>query len=121
MRRGLQLTGPDTSFFMMRALIDLHGVIGLNRPAEYKRLGRDSVTRYPAEPQAHAYLLGLLATSGEPIEAAARAARAAIPAGPDGRVALAGALVAQVAVLAACRVRWRRRCCPRPRAWSTRP
>jgi hypothetical protein len=96
MRRGLELAGRDASFDMMRALIDLHGVIGINRPAEYERLVREGITRFPAEPLAHAYLLALLATKGEPIETAARAARAAIPKGPDARVDLAGALVAEV-------------------------
>ncbi len=98
-RRALELGGRDAPFFMMRSLIDLHGLIGLNRPAEYERLVHEGVTRYPAEPQAHGYLLGHLAAKGEPIETAAHAARAAIPPGPGGRVALAGALVAQVAGL----------------------
>jgi hypothetical protein len=97
MRRALDLAGPAAPFLMMRALIDIHGVVGLGRPAEYARLVRAGVTRFPAEPQAHGYLLALIAAKGEPIDAAARAARAAIPEGPDGRVALAGALVAQVA------------------------
>ena len=96
MRRARELAGPDAPFLMLRALIDLHGVIGLNRPAEYERLVREGVARYPAEPQAHGYLLALLAAKGESIEAAVRAARTAIPPGADGRVALAGALVAQV-------------------------
>lgn len=96
-RRALELGGPDSSSFLgMRGLIDLHGVGGLNRPAEYERLVRASIKLYPAEPLAHAYLLEVLATKGEPIETAARAARSAIPKGPAGRVALAGALVAYV-------------------------
>lgn len=98
-RRGLELAGPDASLLMMRSLIDLHGLIGLDRPAEYERLVREGVARYPAEPLAHAYLLELLATKGEPIEPAARAARAAIPAGPGARVALAGALAGHVATI----------------------
>lgn len=97
MRRAIELGGPDSSSFLgMRGLIDLHGVGGLNRPAEYERLVRASITRYPAEPLAHAYLLEILATKGEPIEPAARAARAAMPKGPDARIALANALVAYV-------------------------
>jgi hypothetical protein len=95
-RRGLELAGPDDSFWIMRGLIDVHGVLGLDRPAEYERLVREGVTRYPAEPLAHRYLLVLLATKGEPIDAAARAARAAIPKGPAARVHLAGALVESV-------------------------
>jgi len=98
MRRGLELTGPDAPFWMMRALIELHDHFGLNRPAEYERLVRESVVRYPAEPGAHAYFLALLASKGIPIKTAARAARAAIPKGPEARVDLAGALVAHVAV-----------------------
>ena len=96
-RRGLELAGPEASFMDMRVLIDLYGVIGLNRPAEHERLVREGVARYPAEPFAHASLLEVLATKGEPIEAAARAARAAIPKGPGARVALADALVTNVA------------------------
>ena len=97
MRRGLELAGSEASFMDMRSLIELYGVIGLNRPAEHERLVREGVARYPAEPLAHAYLLEVLATKGEPIEAAARAARAAIPKGPGARVALADALVTNVA------------------------
>ena len=93
MRRGLELAGPDDSFLTMRSLIDLYGFFGLDRPADYERLVREGVARYPAEPLAHGYLLQVLATKGEPIEAAARAARAAIPKGPGARVELAGALV----------------------------
>jgi hypothetical protein len=96
MRRGLELSAPDMLFMNLRSLIDLHGVIGLNQPAEYERLVREAVARCPAEPLAHAYLLQVLATKGEPIEAAARAARAAMPKGPGARVALASALVAKV-------------------------
>jgi hypothetical protein len=99
MRRGLEMAGADASFSMLRGLIDLHNVIGLDRPAEFERLVREGVRRYPADPLAHGYLLAVLATKGEPIEAAARAARAAIPAGPDARVTLAGALVAHTAGL----------------------
>jgi hypothetical protein len=95
-RRGVERAGPDTLFMMLRSLIDLHGVIGLNQPAEYERLVREAVARCPAEPLAHAYLLQVLATKGEPIEAAARAARAALPKGPGARVELAGSLVAKV-------------------------
>jgi hypothetical protein len=95
-RRGLELADPDDAFRIMRSLIDLYGLIGLDRPAEYERLVREAVTRYPAEPLAHADLLKVLATKGEPIEAAARAARAAIPKGPAARVDLARALVRSV-------------------------
>jgi hypothetical protein len=95
-RRGLELADPDDAFRIMRSLIDLYGLIGLDRPAEYERLVREAVTRYPAEPLAHADLLKVLATKGEPIEAAARAARAAIPKGPAARVDLARTLVRSV-------------------------
>ena len=37
-----------------------------------------AIKQYPAEPHAHAYLIELYAQKGEPIDAAARAARAAI-------------------------------------------
>ena len=92
MRRGLELAGPRPPFDWVRPLIDIHGIVGVNRPAEYEKLVRDAVTRYPAEPHAHSYLIALLASKGEPIDAAARAARAAIPKTADARVDLAGAL-----------------------------
>ena len=66
---------------------------------------REAVKQYPAEPHAHAYVVELLAQKGEPIDAAARAARTAIPQGADARVALAGALAAgsqRLRPLAAC-------------------
>jgi hypothetical protein len=96
MRRGRALEGPRAPFLSLRALIDIHGVLGLNQPAEYERLVREGVARYPAEPLAHAYLLEFLAGKGESIDAAARAARAGIPKGPGARVDLAGALVSSV-------------------------
>ena len=93
MRRARELEGRRADFLSARALIDIHGVIGLNQPAEYERLVREAAAQYPAEPLAHAYLLALLAGKGEPIAAAARAARAAIPRGPAARVDLARAMV----------------------------
>lgn len=93
MRRALELAGREAPFWWIRALIDIHGVVGLNQPAEYERFVRKAVAEYPAEPLAHAYLLALLAGKGGPIDAVARAARGAIPKGPDARVELAGALV----------------------------
>ena len=93
MRRGLELQGRRAEFMSARTLIDIHGPIGLNQPTEYERLVREAAARYPAEPLAHAYLLALLAGKGEPIDAAARAARAGIPKGPAARVDLAGAMV----------------------------
>lgn len=96
MRRGLELAGRRAPFDWMRGFIDIHGVVGVDRPAEYERLVREAVARYPAEPQAHAYLIALLAQQGQPIDAAAGAARAAIPRTADARVALAGSLAAFV-------------------------
>jgi hypothetical protein len=99
MFRGLEVAGRDATFDLMRGLIDLHGVLELNRPAEFERLVRESVRRFPAEPLAQAYLLALLAAKGEPIAPAARAARAAraaMHAGADARADLAHALVRQV-------------------------
>jgi hypothetical protein len=97
MRRGLELAGRRAPFDWMRGFIDIHGVVGVDRPAEYERLVREAVVRYPAEPHAHAYLLALLAQQGQPIDAAAGTARAAIPKTADARVDLAGSLVGFVA------------------------
>ena len=44
-RRALE--PPGAGFDMMRALIDIHGLIALNRPAEFERLVREAVKRYP--------------------------------------------------------------------------
>lgn len=92
-RRARALAGRQAPFMWLRALIDLYGIAGSNQPAEYERLVREGAAQYPAEPLAHAYLIALLAGRGEPIDAAARAARGAIPPGPDARVDLADALV----------------------------
>jgi len=96
MRRGLELAGRQAPFDWMRGFIDIHGLIGVDRPAEYERLVREAVTRYPAEPHAHAYLLSLLAQKGQPIDAAAKAARAAIPKTADARAGLAGSIASFV-------------------------
>ena len=92
MRRAIDEAGPRAPFDWMRSLIDIHGLIGVNRPADYERLVREAVKRYPAEPYAHAYLIAMLAERNQPIEAAAAAARAAIPKTADARVSVAGSL-----------------------------
>jgi hypothetical protein len=45
----------------MRGFIDIHGLIGVNQPAEYERLVREAVKQYPANPYAHGYMLTMLA------------------------------------------------------------
>ena len=92
MRRGLELAGRRAPFNWMRGFIDIHGIVGVNRPAEYEQLIRAAVKQYPAEPYAHSYLLALLAEKGQPIAAAAAAARAAIPRTAAARADLAGSL-----------------------------
>ena len=101
LRRAIELAGRRAPFDWVRGFIDIHGVVGVNRPAEYERLVREAVTRYPADPFAQAYLLALLARKGQPLEAAAAAARAAIPKGADARVDLAGSLASFVGDYAA--------------------
>lgn len=96
MRRGLELAGNRASFDWMRGLIDIHGIVGVDRPAEYERLVREAVTKYPAEPHAHAYLLYILANKGQSIDVAAKAARAAIPRTADARVDLAASVASFV-------------------------
>jgi hypothetical protein len=93
-RRAIELEGSASTFMTLRSLIDLYGRFGLNRPAEYERLVREGLARYPAEPLAHAYLIALVASKREPIDNAVRAARAAIPKSADARSELAGALAA---------------------------
>ena len=89
-RRALEL--PGAGFDEMRALIDIHGLIALNRPTEFERLVREAVKRYPAEPGAHAYLIALVAGNEALLEEAARAALVALPKGADARADLAGFL-----------------------------
>lgn len=96
MRRGLDLAGARAPFDWFRGFIDIHGIVGVNRPAEYERLVKEAVTRYPADPYAQSYLLTWLAQQGRPIDAAAKAARAAIPKTADARDALAGSLATYV-------------------------
>lgn len=96
LRHAFELAGNQAPFDWMRGFIDIHGLVGVNRPVEYERLVREAVIRYPAEPYAHGYLLALLAERGQPIDAAARAARAAIPKSADARAALSGFLTSFV-------------------------
>jgi hypothetical protein len=97
LRRAVDLEGSNASTFdSMRSLIDVYGPIGLDRPAEYERLVGEGLRRHPAEPLAHAYVIFLLARKGEPIDGAARAARAAIPKTAQARTELAGVLMAFV-------------------------
>jgi hypothetical protein len=96
MRHGIDLAGRRAPFDWMRGFIDIHGIVGVDRPAEYERLVRAAVKQYPAEPYAHSYLLALFAQKGQPIEAAAAAARAAIPKTAAARVDLAGSLASYV-------------------------
>jgi tetratricopeptide (TPR) repeat protein len=89
-RRAVDLPGADV--MAMRVLIDVHGPVGLNRPAEYERLVHEALKRFPAEPDAHAYLIDLLASKQEPLDGAVRAALAALRNRPDARATLAGML-----------------------------
>jgi tetratricopeptide (TPR) repeat protein len=89
-RRALDLPGADV--MAMRVLIDVHGPVGLNRPAEHERLVHEGLKRFPAAPDAHAYLIDLLASQEAPLDGAVRAALAALPKGPDARATLAGML-----------------------------
>lgn len=96
MRRGIELAGPRAPFDWVRGYIDIHGIIGVDRPAEYERIVRESVVKYSADPYAHAYMLFVLAKKGEPLGAAAKAARAAIPKTGEARANLAGLLTSLV-------------------------
>jgi hypothetical protein len=71
MRRARELAGRRAPFDWVRGLIDIHGVRGLNQPAEYERLVREAAALYPAEPLAQEYLRALVAGQGEPTGAPA--------------------------------------------------
>ena len=89
-RKALELPGAD--IMTMRVLIDVHGPVGLDRPAEYERLVDEGLKRFPAEPAAHAYRIALLARKDQPLDDAVRAALAATAKRPDARATLAGML-----------------------------
>jgi hypothetical protein len=95
LRRAVDLTpsSEPMSSGPLRGLIDLYGPLELNRPAEYERLVAEGLKRHPADPFAQAYVITLLARKGEPIDGAARAARAAIPKTAPARTELAGVLM----------------------------
>jgi hypothetical protein len=63
-RRSIALAPGDFDIFAL--LIDNHGRIGLNRPAEYERLVREGLQQHPTEPRAHAYFIDLLARQQAP-------------------------------------------------------
>ena len=92
MRTAIEKAGSRAPFDWMRSFIDIHGLIGVDRPVEYERLVRAAVKQYPAEPHAHAYLMALLAERSQPLEAAAAAARAAIPKTADAYDSVAASL-----------------------------
>jgi len=96
LRRAVDLTASSgaMTYDPIRGLIDLYGPLELNRPAEYERLVGEGLTRHPADPMAHAYLIALLARKGAPIDVAARGARGAIPKTAKARTELAGQLMA---------------------------
>lgn len=89
-RRGIEIAGASAPFDWWRGYIDIHGIVGVDRPAEYERLVREAVVKYANDPYAHGYMLFVLANKGESIAAAAKTARASIPKTADARVDLAG-------------------------------
>ncbi len=81
LRRGFELGGGDSPWIAIRTLIDVYGLLGLNRPDEEEKIAREAVVRFPAEPLAHAELITSLLRRGAEPEAAkaVAAARAALP------------------------------------------
>lgn len=81
LRRGFELGGGESPWIAIRSLIDIYGLLGLNRPDEEEKIAREAVLRYPAEPIAHAELITSLLQRGAAPEAAKAlaAARAALP------------------------------------------
>jgi hypothetical protein len=96
LRRAVDLTASSDAmtYDPIRSLIDIYGPLGLNRPAEYERLVGEGLKRHPADPLAHAYVIAVLARKGDPIDGAARAARAAMPKTAHARTELAAVLMA---------------------------
>jgi tetratricopeptide (TPR) repeat protein len=93
-RRAFELGGPDPRS-AIRALIDIYGPIGLNRPEEQERVIRDAIRRYPAEPLAHSEFIALLIAKGDNIDRALAAARATLPTAAKTRLEYADLLLVQ--------------------------
>ena len=95
--RAIEEAGGAAPFDWMRSLIDMHHtVLGAGPQVEHERLVREAVKRYPAEPYAHGYVMVTLADQGQAIDAAAAAARAALPKTADARADVAGFLAAHI-------------------------
>jgi hypothetical protein len=94
LRRAFELGGGDAPEVAIRSLIDIYGLVGLNRPDEEEKIAREAVVRYPAEPIAHAELITALLKRGAEPEAvkALAAARAALPKTAEPRFDLAHTL-----------------------------
>jgi hypothetical protein len=81
LRRGFELGGGESPWIAIRTLIDVYGLLGLNRPDEQEKVAREAVVRYPAEPLAYAELISSLLRRGAEAEAAkaVAAAKATLP------------------------------------------
>jgi len=81
LRRAFELGGGQYPDIAIRGLIDIYGLIALDRPDEQEKIAREAVARYPAQPIAHVELITALLKRGADAEAAkaVAAARAAFP------------------------------------------
>jgi hypothetical protein len=94
MRRGFELGGGESPRITIRGLVDLYGLLALDRPDEQEKIAREAVVRFPTEPVAHAELISSLLRRGAEAEAAkaVAAARAALPKRAQPRFELASTL-----------------------------
>jgi hypothetical protein len=100
LRRGFDLGGGAYPDATIRAVIDIYGAIGLNRPDEQEKVVREAVARFPAQPISHAEMITLLLTKGAApaiVDKALLAARASLPKTADARFEMASLLAFKAA------------------------
>jgi tetratricopeptide (TPR) repeat protein len=96
MERAFALWGDEGAWVPIRSLVDVYGPppFGLDRPDRRRAVVAEAARRFPAEPQTHVERARLLIEDGttNELEAALRAARAAVPNVPAPRAELADGL-----------------------------
>lgn len=94
--RAFQSWSGDGAWVAIRALLDIYGPppLGLGRPERQRAVVLEGVKRFPAEPLAHTELIRMLALDDKPaeVDAAVRAARAAVARTAQAREDLASGL-----------------------------
>lgn len=96
MERAFELWGDEGAWVPIRSLVDIYGAppFGLDRPDRRRAVVAEAARRFPAEPQTHVERARLLIEDSKTneLEAALRAASAAVPNMPASRAELADGL-----------------------------